>query len=93
MKDHLVNPGAFFRRVKPEKYDRYPYTDLGDGRLIVDCYKNVIIYVPERKSWYCYRNGIWAQDLGELQVMGYCKEFAGALTYSLSFAFLHLPLS
>lgn len=79
MKNQLVDPGAFLSQTKPEKHARYPYTDLGDGRLLADCYKQVIIYVPERKCWYVYRDGIWVQDLGGLQVMEYCKSLAVAL--------------
>ena len=79
MKDQYVNPMAFLNKVKPEKHCRYPYTDLGDGRLLADCYKDVIKYVPERKCWYVYRNGVWVQDLGGLQVAECCKELADAL--------------
>ena len=79
VKDQYVNPMAFLKKVKPEKHSRYPYTDLGDGRLLADCYQDVIKYVPERKCWYVYCNGIWVQDLGGLQVAECCKELADAL--------------
>ncbi|MBR5294094.1 MAG: DNA primase [Oscillospiraceae bacterium] len=79
MKDQLVNPNVFLTIVKPEKHVRYPYTDLGDGRLLADCYQNAIKFVPERKCWYYYRDGVWVQDLGGLRIMEYCKEFADAL--------------
>lgn len=79
MNDQFINPVAFLERVHPEKHARYPYTDLGDGRLLADCYQDVIKYVPERKCWYVYRDGVWVQDLGGLRVAECCKELAVAL--------------
>ena len=79
MNDQVVNPNKFLTTVRPEKHVRYPYTDLGDGRLLADCYQDAIKFVPERKCWYCYRDGVWVQDLGGLRIMEYCKEFADTL--------------
>lgn len=79
MKDQLVNPDAFLRKVTPECNEEYPWTDLGDGRLFANCYREIIRYIPERKCWYVYSNGIWQEDMGSLKVMGLCKEFACAL--------------
>ena len=79
MNDQFVNPNKFLTMVRPEKHVRYPYTDLGDGRLLADCYQDAIKFVPERKCWYCYRDGVWVQDLGGLRIMEYCKEFADTL--------------
>ena len=79
MKNQCVNYREYLRRVKPEKNERYPYTDLGDGRLFADCHKKVIVYVLERKSWYYYHNGVWVQDLDGLRVMEYAKDLASAL--------------
>ena len=79
MNVQVVNPNKFLTMVRPEMHVRYPYTDLGDGRLLADCYQNAIKFVPERKCWYCYRDGVWVHDLGGLRIMEYCKEFADAL--------------
>lgn len=59
MNDQVVNPNKFLTTVRPEKHVRYPYTDLGEGRLLADCYQDAIKFVPERKCWYCYRDGVW----------------------------------
>ena len=72
-------PASFLAQVKPENNDRYPWTEIGYGRLFADCYRDVARFVPERKSWYCYRNGIWAADTGNLQTMELCKDLADAL--------------
>ena len=72
-------PGVFLSQVCPENNPRYPWTEIGYGRLFADCYRDIARFVPERKSWYCYRDGIWAADVGNLQTMELCKELADAL--------------
>lgn len=79
MSNQLVDPATFLQKAKPEMNSLYPWTDLGNGQLFADCYKSVARYVKEKNCWYCYRNGIWVQDLGNLQVMAYAKQMANAL--------------
>ena len=79
MNDQLINHYAFIRKVKPECNETYPWSDIGDSRLFAHCYKGIVRYVPERKCWYVYHDGIWQEDLGGLRVMALCKEFACAL--------------
>ena len=79
MNDQLINPYAFVCKVKPECNEMYPWSDIGDSRLFAHCYKGIVRYVPERKCWYVYHDGIWQEDLGGLRVMALCKEFACAL--------------
>ena len=79
MNDQFINPYAFIRMVKPECNETYPWSDIGDSRLFAHCYKGIVRYVPERKCWYVYHDGIWQEDLGGLRVMALCKEFACAL--------------
>ena len=70
---------------KPESNDRYPWTDIGASRLFADYYKSFARYVPERKMWFCYENGIWIPDIGNLKVMEMCKSLANQLlTYALT---------
>lgn len=71
--------------LHPESNSRYPWTDIGAGRLFADCYKDTVRYVPERKSWYSYADGIWSADVGNLVAMEYCKDLADNLMrYALS---------
>ena len=72
-------PAVFLSQVCPESNPRYPWTEIGYGRLFADCYRSIARFVPERKSWYCYRDGIWAADVNGLQTMELCKELADAL--------------
>ncbi len=70
---------SFLQAVKPETNSRYTLTDIGNGRLFADCYKAISRYVPERKLWYCYKDGVWSADIGSLRTMELCKELADAL--------------
>ena len=73
------------KELQPESNSRFPWTDIGGGRLFADCYKAIARYVPERKCWYCYDGGIWRQDVGNLRTMEYVKELADALmSYALT---------
>lgn len=73
------------KELQPESNPRFPWTDIGGGRLFADCYKAIARYVPERKCWYCYDGGIWRQDVGNLRTMEYVKELADALmNYALT---------
>ena len=73
------------KELQPESNSRFPWTDIGGGRLFADCYKAIARYVPERKCWYCYDGGIWRQDVGSLRTMEYVKELADALmSYALT---------
>lgn len=48
-----------------------PWTDIGAGKLFADFYKEVLRYVPERRSWFCYADGTWSTDMGGLKAMRY----------------------
>ncbi len=63
----------------PDDNERYPWTDIGAGRLFADFYKKTLRYVPERKTWFAYADGIWAPDTGSLRAMELCKQLADQL--------------
>ena len=78
-------PSVFLSEVHPENNDRYPWTDIGRGRLFADCYRDIARFVPEKKSWYCYQEGVWKADASSLRTLELCKEVADALlVYALS---------
>ncbi|OCN06373.1 nucleoside triphosphatase [Erysipelotrichaceae bacterium MTC7] len=58
---------------------KYPWTDIGAGKLFADFYKEVLRYVPERRNWFCYEDGAWSMDTGGLKAMRYCMELANFL--------------
>lgn len=80
----------FLDTVRPERNPLYAWTDIGASRLFADCFKATARYVPERKCWYIYKDGIWTDDVGGLKVMELCKELADELTvYALSISDEH----
>lgn len=64
------------KELDPMDTERYPWTDIGAGRIFADYYKDILRFVPERKSWFFYEGGIWQKDTGSLRAMKYCMELA-----------------
>lgn len=67
------------KQLHPEDNKRYPWTELGTGKLFADYYRDVARYVQQRKNWYCYSDGVWSVDLGGLCAMEYCMALANDL--------------
>lgn len=65
--------------MNPEDIVKYPWTDIGAGMLFADFYGETLRYVPERKSWFFYEDGIWQQDVGGLKAMKLCMKLANLL--------------
>lgn len=83
--EQFNTPAEKLEAMRPESNRRYAWSDIGASRLFADYYKDIVRYVPERKSWYCYADGVWSADVGNLKAMEYCKELADAmLIYALS---------
>lgn len=71
--------------LHPEKNERYGWTDIGNGYLFADWYRDCARYVPERKKWFIYDGKVWRADTGNLRAMELCKKLADALAvYALS---------
>lgn len=65
--------------LNPTDTLKYPWTDIGAGKLFADFYEEVLRYVPERRSWFYYTDGTWSTDTGGLKAMRYCMELANLL--------------
>lgn len=65
--------------LNPADTLKYPWTDIGAGKLFADFYEEVLRYVPERRSWFCYTDGTWSTDTGGLKAMKYCMELANLM--------------
>ena len=71
--------------LHPDKNDRYEWSDIGNGNLFADWYKERARYSPERKRWFIYNGQVWEPDTGNLRAMELCKKLADDLTiYALS---------
>lgn len=70
--------------LNPMDTETYPWTDIGAGRIFADYYKACLRYVPERKMWFFYEDGVWQKDTGSLRAMKYCMELADLMyTFAL----------
>lgn len=65
--------------LNPADTTKYPWTDIGAGKLFADFYKEVLRYVPERRTWFDYQAGTWSADIGGLKAMRRCMELANLL--------------
>lgn len=65
--------------LNPSDTMKYPWTDIGAGKLFADFYKEVLRYVPERRTWFDYQAGTWSADIGGLKAMRRCMELANLL--------------
>ena len=65
--------------LSPAENDRYPWNDIGNGRLFADVFKAIARFVPERKQWFIYNGTRWVSDTGSLKAMELCKALADAL--------------
>lgn len=72
------------KALDPMDTAKYPWTDIGAGRIFADYYKDILRFVPERKAWFYYEGGIWQKDTGSLRAMKYCMELADLMyTFAL----------
>ena len=72
------------KELDPMDSTKYPWNDIGAGRIFADYYQDRLRYVPERKVWFYYQDGIWQPDTGSLRAMKYCMELADLMyTFAL----------
>ena len=72
------------KEFAPMDSAKYPWNDIGAGHIFADFYKDRLRYVPERKMWFYYEDGIWNKDTGSLRAMKYCMELANLMyTFAL----------
>ena len=71
------------KELDPMDSVKYPWNDIGAGHIFADFFQDCLRYVPERKMWFYYEDGIWNKDTGNLRAMKYCMELAN-LMYSFA---------
>ncbi len=60
------------RELDPIGSSKYPWNDIGTGHIFADFSQDRLRYVPERKLWFHYEDGIWKADTGNFRAMKYC---------------------
>jgi putative DNA primase/helicase len=72
------------KELDPMDSSKYPWNDIGAGHIFADFFQDRLRYVPERKMWFYYENGIWNKDTGNLRAMKYCMDLANLMyTFAL----------
>ena len=64
------------RDMNPWSVERYSNSDIGNGYLFADFYRETARFVSERKCWYVYDGKAWRADPGGLRAMELCKQLA-----------------
>ena len=64
------------RDMNPWSVERYSNSDIGNGYLFADFYRETARFVSERKCWYVYDGKAWRADQGGLRAMELCKQLA-----------------
>lgn len=65
--------------LDPMDTAKYPWNDIGAGHIFADFYQDRLRFVPERKVWFYYEDGIWKPDTGSLRAMKDCMELANLI--------------
>lgn len=72
------------KELNPMDSAKYPWNDIGAGHIFADFFRDRLRYVPERKMWFYYENGVWNKDTGSLRAMKYCMDLANLMyTFAL----------
>ena len=66
-------------QLDPMDTAKYPWNDIGAGHIFADFYQDCLRFVPERKVWFYYEDGIWKPDTGSLRAMKDCMELANLI--------------
>lgn len=71
---------ARIKEMQPEYDHRYRWSDIGNGNLFADVYKDAARYCPDRGVWFVYDGKRWNPDSKDFtQTMRLCKRLADAL--------------
>ena len=68
--------GVSLLDLRPEDNPRYPWADIGSGRLFADYFKSIARYVKERKTWYVFVGNIWEADTSSTEIPKLAKLLA-----------------
>ena len=76
--DEIEIPSTL-RAMHPERSKCYQRSDIGNGRLFADFYKDTVRYVSERNLWFVYDGKRWIADHANQKTMALCKKLADSL--------------
>lgn len=45
----------------------FPPNDIGLGNLFAECFRDTLRFCVDNQQWYCYDDGVWVLDKGEIR--------------------------
>jgi len=68
-----------FQEMNIDTSPRYTPDDMGNGLLFADFFRDIIRWVPARKSWFVFAGRVWEEDVGMVRLNRYLKSLVVAL--------------
>ena len=68
-----------FKRIKPEKADRFSQDDKGMARLFANCFSDQLFYNVTAREWFYFDGKRWQPDQGGMYAARKLKEFVESL--------------
>ena len=65
--------------LAPHTNPRYESFQIGNARMFVDYYRNIILMNDTRNCWYIYDGRVWRPDNHSLRISEMAKDFHGVL--------------
>lgn len=53
--------------LTPHKHPLFIHNDIGLGNLFAECFKDTLRFCIDNQQWYCYEDGLWKLDKGEIK--------------------------
>ena len=52
------------------------HNELRNAKVFYLAFRDELVYVPEKRCWFYYRDGVWNQDVGAIYAMQCCNQLA-----------------
>ena len=53
--------------LTPHNNISFPPNDIGLGNLFAECFRDILRFCVDNQQWYCYDDGVWVLDKGEIK--------------------------
>ena len=53
--------------LNPHHNINFTHNDIGMGNLFAECFRDTLKFCIDNLQWYCYENGVWVLDKGEIK--------------------------
>ena len=66
--------------LKPHRNIQFLHNEIGLGNLFAECFKDTTRFCVDNQQWYCYDNGVWVLDKGEINTQRNMQELLQLLS-------------